>query len=525
MRAKKSAQALLVTVGIIGYAGCSVFTGENLTSADNSSSENQFEFSYSVVINHRPSQESIVFDDGDKTYFKVPAGNAISKAYIVDHSGYKQVDLESHFASGAQYRFANQVGKKWVVFFKDGGQMVSTKMEKPKDLASFKKLPKVEDFARDNNAAQNINVKERISYLENKLGGMLGLLKKYSAKSHKAKQILAQINEVAESNQQVAAVDESSSRKTSSENIILESKPEAVGTLVESEKVQEPRKIVVATSATNSEADNIDNVSKNSKEHKAQASEVKDSKSFIAEIGQQVSHFYPGDLNLDMLSNAFNRVATQNVTNKAQPAEVVQQVEQIAESGNSTAKKSIASTANLDVEVASKSEQKAVEQQTTKSVENIFEYADASLVVEKAKESIKEIKNTIQQTLAEKLAEQTGYANFYGNRYKIDIPFAFGYRKIGPKGDSVISNMLGAIDSINNLTRTESIELVGLATEDGNQDRNEWLASERADAVKQALIKNGVKPGLIKTKTREQGEYGLAVKVSVTYKAEMLSQN
>ncbi len=481
MRANKSAKALLVTLGIIGYTGCTVFTSKDHISDNSLSDSNQIDFSYKVVINNYPTEETLVFDDGKRTYFKVPNGIAISKAYLIDHSGYKEVDIKSTSYSKSDYKYSNNIGNKWVVFFHDGGQMVSTRMEMPKDISTSNSKTKEVEHKLVEQEVTKLNVQDRIGYLEEKLGGMLGLLKKYSPNNKKAQEILAQINSENENKADVQIVN---NNNVNSGDVV---------NLSDNDTDNKPGNNLKADIAlTSSENKVIRQIDQNA-EH---------STNIVDKFAKKITDIYYGDLNLDLLSQTF-------IARNRNKAEAEQNVANVNE---------VVLDEKLDVNIG--------KGHLKQDDESLFKYADSSLVIEKAKESIIEIKENIKNTLAEKLATQLGYANFYGNSYSIEVPFAYGYRKIGPKGYDVIEAMIGAINTINDHTKTNSIELIGLATSDGADQRNDWLADERAVAVKEALIKKGISPELIRTKKRDDGQYGLSVKVSVTYQQqELLSQN
>ncbi len=429
MRVAKSATVLFISMGMLGYAGCSILSPQDDPNIEQVARQGQYSFAYNVVINNKPAQDQLVFDDGKKTYFKITSGDNISQAYLIDHTGYNQVKVQG----GTSYWSSNSVGKKWVIFLSSGSQIVSSKVQLPDQLPNV--APK-EIKLNTEDSAKQLTVKERIAQLEQKLSGMIGLLTEYSTKNKKAKDILVQLD-----HKSVAAekyVENSVIKKSNNNHTISSTK---------------------------------------------EVSSTKDSL---------------------LVTSASNRVKPQANTNK----DSFKVIEPVAVAHIDSRKKSV-KLENISVE--------------KKTVDEPAPRKNIADVVINAKKSIVAIRESISKTLKEKIAISAKYnKSVNGNRYETNVPFAHGYRKLGPKGSDTLT---GVVQTINNSISAKTVEVVGLATEDGVPDRNEWLASERASAVKKALIENGVNPEIIQTRRREQDQYGLAVKVSVTYNAELLSQN
>lgn len=429
MRVAKSAAVLFISMGMLGYAGCSILSPHDDLNVEHTAKQDQYSFAYNVVINHKPAQDELVFDDGKKTYFKIPAGDNVSQAYLIDHTGYNQVKVQS----GTSYWYSNNIGKKWVIFLASGGQIVSSKVQLPDQLPE---ITKKEIKQKTTDLAQQLTVKDRIKQLEKKLTGMVGVLREYSANNKKAKEILVQ----------------------------LDKKPVAVEKVVENSAINKSNNTPITSSAK-------------------EASSAKDS---------------------FLVTSISNDAEPQIDTKK----DSLKMVETVAAASIDSREKIV------KLKAVNVKQKPAAESATRKNI------AD---VVTSAKKSIVAIRETISKTLKEKIAANAKYnKSIGGDRYEANVPFAYGHRKLGPKGSDTLS---GVAVAINKTISAKSVEVVGMATEDGAFDRNEWLASERASAVKKALIESGVNPEIIQTKRRDQDQYGLAVKVSVTYNAELLSQN
>ncbi len=433
MRVAKSATVLFISMGMLGYAGCSILSPQSDSSVEYTAKQNQYSFAYNVVVNNKPARDELVFDDGQKTYFKIPADDDVSQAYVIDHTGYNQVKVQS----GSTYWYSNNIGKKWVVFLASGSQLVSSKIQLPDQLPEI--ISKEVEQSIEANSAPQLTIKDRIKQLEKKLTGMVGVLREYSANNKKAKEILVQ----------------------------LDKKP--VPVIVEK---------VVENSAIN-----------------------KSNNTPIASSAKE-------DLSTEGTSVFANSISTDVDTQNDKKIDSFKVVETVAAARIDSREKLV------KLKAVNVKQKPAVESAKRKNI------AD---VVSSAKKSIVAIRETISKTLKEKNATNAKYSKSIGkDRYEANVPFAHGYRKLGPKGSDALS---GVAVTINKSISARSVEVVGMATEDGAHERNEWLASERASAVKNALIENGVNPKIIQTKRREQDQYGLAVKVSVTYDTELLSQN
>lgn len=437
MRVGKGVAVLFVSMGVLSYTGCSILSPQNDSVAKHISKQDQYSFAYNVVVNHKPAQDELVFDDGKKTYFKIPVGDNVSQAYLIDHTGYNQVDIQN----GASYWYSDNIGKKWVIFLASGGQIVSSKIQLPNQLPEI--VNKEVEKKPETSSAPQLTVQDRIKQLEKKLSGMVGVLREYSTKNKKAKEILVQ----------------------------LDQKPAAVEKVVENSAINKSNNTPIASSA----------------------------KEDLSTEGSSV-----------LVNNISNKNTEQQTDTKKESIkkDYIKVIKTVAAESFSPKEKLV--------------ELKAVNVAQKPAVESVAQKNIAD-VVSNAKKSIVEIRETISKTLKDKIAANVKYNKSIGrDKYEANVPFAYGYRRLGPKGTDSLS---GVAVIIKNSASAKSVEIMGMATEDGAPERNEWLASERASAVKKALIDSGVNPEIIQTKRREQDQYGLAVKVSVTYNAELLTQN
>ncbi|THB69334.1 MAG: hypothetical protein D6B28_11620 [Gammaproteobacteria bacterium] len=461
MRTVSKASTIILSIGIIGYGGCSVFTAKDEVAAYEASLA-KYNFSYNVVMDHRPAADQMVFDDGIKTYFKIPQGDYIKKAYKITDSGYEVIDVKQ----GTPYWSANEIGKKWIVFTSGGHNIVSQRVEHPvvnqvsNQHSAIKAAPETMTKA---------TVQQRIKQLENKLSGLVNVLDKFSSKSPKANQLLASLNEA-----------------NSSENLSTSENP---GT-------QKDIRSQVASSRSQPVQAN-DNKKNNSVVYiKPQVKMVKveDSASGKENVMIKRDGYYSKPLT---------------------PSEKKE-----------LAEKSKAMKSKEDGEEVAVQQGKTATQSANNKVENISEN---TVVPQEQKQASVEQKPAVDKPADESAPEneiklaaanQRKATYVYTNEERVtEVPFAHGYRVLGPKARTTVKNLSQAASS------AQEYKLTGLATQDGTYERNEWLAAERAFAVKAALINSGIAPEKITLIPREHNEYGLAVKVSVSYKSEAVAQN
>lgn len=487
MRTISKASTLILTVGILGYGGCSVFTSKDNV-ITHEAPLSKYNFSYNVVMDQRPAVNQVVFDDGEKTYFKIPKGDYIKKAYKVSDSGYELVDVQQ----GAPYWSANETGVKWILFTSGGHNIVSHQTERPKNIhAVVNNAPVVKKDTNEKSVSlTKVSVQQRIKQLENKLSSLANVLTKFSGVKPNTKQMLASIK----TDDKIDSVNEDKTAKITPPVKIASATPKQV-----------ERK-------ANKQDDSIVYI-----KPQVQMVKVEDSASGQKSVMIKRDGYYSKPLNpaqqqsLAQKSKAMRaeelgedlskaEVVTKEVVTKA-----VQEKPQQDKTENLSENKEVLQghkQAAVDPVPAQNDSIKLVQNGSIKPVQN---------------ESIKPVQNESIKIRAIQPKETT-FALAEGQRIT-QIPFAHGYRVLGPKGKNEIQSIGLDVDSAN------LYQLTGMATSDGNYDRNQWLAEERAEAVKTALIKTGVAPEKIKLVPRSGEEYGLAVKVSVSYKLKSLAKN
>ena len=442
MRTVSKASTIILSIGILGYGGCSVFSAKEEV-ATYEAPLAKYNFSYNVVMDHRPATDQIVFDDGKKTYFKIPQGDYIKKAYKVNDSGYELVTAKQ----GSPYWTVDEVGGKWILFTSGGHNIVSQQVERPSIKQVVNNTITKPDTEKPLTKA---TVQQRIKQLENKLSGLVNILDKFSDKSPKAKQLLASINEAEQKAKQsepksvVAATEVQAEKQEKKDDSVVYIKPQV-------------KMVKVEDSASGKESvmikrDGYYSKPLNPGEKKAIAEKSKIMRD--KDIGEETVP--------DQVEQAEN-ATEEKVENISESKQILREQEQASLEKDSVA-------ADKDVQVAAATPRKAT--YVLKNEERVTE-----------------------------------------------VPFAHGFRVLGPQAKIKVNNLSQAASS------AEEYKLTGLASQDGTYERNKWLAAERAFAVKAALIESGIAPEKIVLIPREDSEYGLAVKVSVSYKAEALAQN
>lgn len=484
MRTISKASTLILTVGILGYGGCSVFTSKD-DAITHKAPLSKYNFSYNVVMDQRPAVNQVVFDDGNKTYFKIPKGDYIKKAYRVSDSGYELVDVQQ----GAPYWSANETGVKWILFTAGGHNIVSHQIERPKNIhAVANNAPVVKkDSNKKSVSLTKASVQQRIKQLENKLSSLANVLTKFSGIKPNTKQMLASIKTDDKANS-VVQDKVTQTVKTAS----------AVKTTPVADKQIEAK--------TDKYDDSIVYIKPQVKMVK-----VEDSSSGQKNIMIKRDGYY---------SKPLNPAQQKTLTEKSK----AMRAEDLGED--------LSKAETVTKEVATKAVQEKLQQDKTENlsenkellpsqkqaaapVEQVPAQNDSSKLVQN--ESIKPAQN--DSSMIKAIQPKVTTFAIEEEQRVTQIPFAHGYRVLGPKGKNEIQSIGFARDS------TNLYQLTGMATSDGNYDRNQWLAEERAEAVKAALIKTGVAPEKIKLVPRSGEEYGLAVKVSVSYKSKSLVKN
>ncbi len=459
MRTVGKASTIILSLGLIGYGGCSVFTAKEDVAVYEAPLA-KYNFSYNVVMDHRPAADQMVFDDGKKTYFKIPQGDYIKKAYKVTDSGYELVNAEQ----GASYWSANEVGAKWILFTAGGHNIVSQQVERPA-VSTIAAQPKAKEAT---NNLSKATVQQRIKQLESKLSGLVNILDKFSSQSPKAKQLLATINEAEQSKQEavkseVAVSNQPAKKESEKDDSVVYIKPQV-------------KMVKVEDSSTGKE-----NV-------------------MIKRDGYYSKPLTPNEKK-DLAEKSKAMKA------KEEGSDVVAQEEAATKS---TAEK----FENISENKAIQQEQKqaSIQKESAKKIEE-------ETVVAKSQPKVTPLQS-VESTPKTKALNKREVTYVFKNEESVtEVPFAHGYRVLGPKARTKVNNLTQAASS------AEQYKLTGLATQDGTHERNEWLAAERAFAVKAALINAGIAPEKIVLIPRDDSEYGLAVKVSVSYKSEAVAQN
>ncbi len=455
MRTISKASTLILTVGILGYGGCSVFTAKDNV-ATYEAPLSKYNFSYNVVMDQRPAVNQVVFDDGEKTYFKIPNGDYIKKAYKVSDSGYELVNVQQ----GAPYWSANETGVKWILFTAGGHNIVSQQIARPNNIHAAVNNAQV--VKKDsNNKPVNLtkaSVQQRIKQLENKLSSLANVLTKFSGVKTDTKQVLASIK-----------VDDKVNQKIKLTPVV---KTPSIADKLVKVKTEKPDDSNVYIKPD------------------VKMVKVEDVSSGYKNIMIKRDGYYSKPLNPAQQKNLVEK-------SKAMRAENVGEGLLEAEATIDVATKE--SEQNKPQSLGENKEAVHGQKQAAVNVEQVPALHGSSMV------------KTIQPKV-------TNFALTEGQRVT-RIPFAHGYRVLGPKGKDEIQSIGLARESVN------LYQLTGMATSDGNYDRNQWLAEERAEAVKAALVKTGVAPEKIKLVPRSGEEYGLAVKVSVSYKSKSLAKN
>ncbi len=452
MRTISKASTLILTVGILGYGGCSVFTAKDNV-ATHEAPLSKYNFSYNVVMDQRPAVNQVVFDDGEKTYFKIPNGDYIKKAYKVSDSGYELVDIQQ----GAPYWSANETGVKWILFTAGGHNIVSQQIVRPNNIHAAVNNAQV--VKKDsNNKPVNLtkaSVQQRIKQLENKLSSLANVLTKFSGVKTDTKQVLASIKADDKVNQKVKLTPVVKTTSIADKQV----------------KVDKPDDSIVYIKPD------------------VKMVKVEDTSSGYKNIMIKRDGYY---------SKPLNPAQQKTLVEKSKAMRAENMGEGLSE--------------EVTIDVAAKESQQNKTESLSENKEAVHDKKQAAVNVEQvpAHDGSSMVK-TIQPKV-------TTFALTEGQRVT-QIPFAHGYRVLGPKGKGEIQSIGLARESVN------LYQLTGMATSDGNYDRNQWLAEERAEAVKAALVKTGVAPEKIKLVPRSDEEYGLAVKVSVSYRSKSLAKN